>query len=205
MLEELSKQNNSILKTSEAVKLGFTKPFFLEFVRNNGYKMLSRGVYLAPDSWEDGMFALQIRYAKAVLSHETALYLLELSEREPLEYEVTVPHGYNSTNLKQQNVSVFSVKPEWYSIGVIECKTPMENTVRVYNAERTLCDIFKGNCKIEIQDKQFAIKQYLGNREKIFHCCWNTQRNLKWKKLLSIIWRFCYDKNIKAAKRFSSQ
>ncbi len=139
MLIELSKHNNGILKTSDAVKLGITKPYFLDYVRNNGYKMLSRGVYLAPDSWEDGMFALQSRY--------------------PLRYEVTVPHGYNSTKLKQQNVSVFSVKPEWYSVGVIECKTPMGNNVHVYNAERTLCDIFKGNCKIEIQDKQFAIKQ----------------------------------------------
>lgn len=165
-LEELSKQNNGVLKTSDAVKLGFTKPYFLDFVRNNNYKKLSRGVYLAPDSWEDGMFALQSRYAKAVFSHETALYLLELSEREPLKYEVTVPHGYNSTKLKQQNVSVFSVKPEWYPIGVVECKTPMGNSVCVYNAERTLCDIFKGNCKIEIQDKQFAIKQYLRNRKK---------------------------------------
>ena len=159
MLIELSKQNNGILKTSDAVKLGISKPYFLDYVRNNGYRMLSRGVYLAPDSWEDGMFALQSRYEKAVFSHET-------SEREPLKYEVTVPHGYNSTKLKQQNVSVFSVKPEWYLVGVIECKTPMGNSVHVYNAERTLCDIFKGNCKIEIQDKQFAIKQYLRNREK---------------------------------------
>ncbi len=68
--------------------------------------------------------------------------------------------------MKQQNVYVYSVKPEWYSVGVIECKTPMGNSVNVYSAERTLCDIFKGNCKIEIQDKQFAIKQYLRNREK---------------------------------------
>ncbi len=83
MLIELSKQNNGILKTSDAVKLGISKPYFLDYVRNNGYRMLSRGVYLAPDSWEDGMFALQSRYEKAVFSHETALYLLELSEREP--------------------------------------------------------------------------------------------------------------------------
>lgn len=44
--------------------------------------MLSRGVYLAPDSWKDGMFVLQSRYAKAVFPYETALYLLEKMQIE---------------------------------------------------------------------------------------------------------------------------
>ena len=76
LIENLSKQNNGILKTSDVEKLGITKPYFYEFLAKHGYKKLSQGVYLAPDSWEDGMYALQQRFCKAVFSHETALYLL---------------------------------------------------------------------------------------------------------------------------------
>ena len=166
MLEKLSKQNNGILKTSDAERLGVTKPYFYEFIAKRGYKKLSQGVYLAPDSWEDGLYALQQRFCKAVISHETALYLLGLSEREPTRYEFTVPHGYNATSLKRQDAAVYSVKPEWYPIGIVDSKTPMGNSVKIYNAERTLCDIFKPNCHIEIQDRQFAVKEYVRQKDK---------------------------------------
>lgn len=165
-IENLSAQNNGILKTSDVQQLGITKQYFYEFISKRGYKMLSRGVYLAPDAWEDGMFALQQRFRRAVFSHETSLYLLGLSEREPFQYEVSVPRGYNTMSLKRQNAVVYSVKPEWYSIGIVDAETPMGHSVRIYNAEKTLCDIFKANCHIEIQDKQFAVKEYVRKKDK---------------------------------------
>lgn len=183
-IENLSIQNNGILKTSDAIELGISKQYFHEFVTKNGYKMLSRGVYLAPNSWEDGMYSLQNRYTKAIFSYETALYLLGLSEREPLQYEVTVPQGYNATKIKQQNVNVYTVKPEWYNIGIIEYFTPMNNTIKTYSAERTLCDIFKGTCKIEIQAKQYAVKEYLRRNNKNIPLLMEYAKTLKVEKQL---------------------
>lgn len=181
-IENLSIQNNGVLKTSDAIKLGITKQYFYEFIAKNGYRMLSRGVYLSPDSWEDRMYTLQSRYEKAIFSYETALYLLGLSEREPFQYEVTVPQGYNPTKLKRQNVTVYTVKAEWYSLGITDCLTPMNNSVKVYNAERTLCDIFKGTCKIEIQAKQFAIKEYLRQSNKNIPLLMEYAKTLKVEK-----------------------
>ena len=181
-IESLSGQNNGILRISDAVKLGISKQYVYEYIAKRGYIMLSRGVYLAPDSWEDSMYALQQRFHKAVFSHETALYLLGLSEREPFRYEITVPHGYNATNLKQQKAAVYSVKPEWYHIGIVDGTTPMGNPVKVYNAERTLCDIFKPNCHIEIQDKQFAVKEYVRQKEKNIPLLMEYAKTLKVEK-----------------------
>ena len=183
-IEKLSAKNNGILKTSDVEQLGITKQYFYEFIAKRGFKMLSRGVYLAPDAWEDGMFALQQRFQKAVFSHETSLYLLGLSEREPFQYEVTVPHGYNAMSLKQQNAAVYSVKPEWYSIGIADSKTPLGNSVRIYNAERTLCDIFKANCRIEIQDKQFAVKEYVRQKDKNIPLLLEYAKTLRVEKAL---------------------
>ena len=172
----------SMPTTKKAVLFYNKQPYFYEFLAKHGYKKLSQGVYLAPDSWEDGMYALQQRFCKAVFSHETALYLLGLSEREPFQYEVTVPHGYNATNLKNQNAVVYSVKPEWYSLGIIETETPMGNSVKIYNTERTLCDIFKTNCHIEIQDKQFAVKEYIRQKEKNIPLLLEYAKTLKVEK-----------------------
>lgn len=166
IIEELSNRNNGILKTCDVVNAGISKSYFLDFVKRNNYRKLARGMYISPDAWEDSMYIFQSRYSQAVFSYETALYLLDLSEREPFEYEVTVKHGYNTKKLKEYGVVVYTVKSEWYSIGITDLKTTMGNTVRAYNAERTLCDIFKSQCKIEIQDKQFAIKQYLRRAER---------------------------------------
>lgn len=161
ILEEISNRNNGLLRTRDVVRAGISKSYFLEYVKANDYRKLARGIYISSDAWEDGMYILQSRYNQAVFSYETSLYLLGLSEREPFNYEVTVKRGYNTKNLKEYGAVVYTVKPEWYPIGIVDLKTPIGNMVRAYNAERTLCDIFKGQCKIEIQDKQFAMRQYV--------------------------------------------
>lgn len=161
MIDKISEQNNGILKTSDVISAGISKPYFLEYVKKCGYQKLSKGIYLSPNAWEDGMYVFQSRFNMAVFSYETALYLLGLSQREPFMYEVTVKRGYNTKVLREQSAKVYTVKHELYPVGIVEMKTPMGNTVRTYNAERTLCDIFKTSCNIEIQDKQFAVKEYI--------------------------------------------
>ncbi|MGN0476932.1 MAG: abortive phage infection protein [Ruminococcus sp.] len=180
IIKKISNKNNGILRITDVVSAGISKPYFLEFVKKQDYRKLARGIYISPDAWEDGMFILQSRFNQAVFSYETALYLLDLSNREPSKYEVTVKHGYNTRNLKKQGVIVYTVKPEWYSMGVCNIKTPMGNTVRVYNAERTLCDIFKGQCKIEIQDKKYAVKQYIKRKDK------NIPKLMEYAKILKV-------------------
>lgn len=161
IIEELSKKNNGILKTGDVVNAGISRSYVLDFVKKNNYRRLAKGIYIAPNAWEDGMYIIQSIYNQAVFSYETALFLLGLSEREPIKYEVTVKRGYNTKNLKEQGIVVYTVKPERYSLGITKLKTPMGNFVKAYNVERTLCDIFKGQCKIEVQAKQYAVKQYI--------------------------------------------
>lgn len=161
LLENISKENNGIFRTKDATDIGISRTYFQEFVRKEGYEQIAKGIYLSPDAWEDGMYILQTRFAQAVFSHETALYLLDLADREPTRYTVTVKQGYNPEKLNRQGVKAYTVKKEWHSLGVIEVQTPMGHRVRTYNAERTLCDIFRSRSQVEIQDKKVAIKEYV--------------------------------------------
>lgn len=165
-LELILEENNGMLRTSDAVNAGISKTYFLEYIKKHRFVKIANGIYLSNTAWEDGMYILQSQHSKAIFSHETALYLLGLSEREPFKYEVTVPRGYNTSSLKEKNTKPYTVKKELYAIGITELKTPMGNVVKSYDAERTLCDIFKPNCDIEIQDKQFAIKEYIHSSQK---------------------------------------
>lgn len=166
LLEKITNENNGILRLEDAMLAGISKTYVLDFVKKNDYEQVARGIYLSPDAWEDGMYILQMRYKEAVFSHETALYLLEMADREPLQYTVTMKRGYNSTNLTKQGVKVYTVKKEWHDLGVTEARTPMGHMVRVYDAERTLCDVFRGCSQVEIQDRQTAIRDYVARRKK---------------------------------------
>lgn len=166
LLEKISNDNNGILRLKDAMDAGISKTYVLDFVKKNDYEQAARGIYLSPDAWEDGMYILQMRYKEAIFSHETALYLLEMADREPLQYTVTMKWGCNPSNLTKQGVKVYTVKKEWHNLGVTQACTPMGHTVRVYDAEKTLCDVFRGSSQVEIQDRQTAIREYVARREK---------------------------------------
>lgn len=166
LIEKVLEENNGILRLEDALLAGISKTYVLDFIKKHDFEQAARGIYLSPDAWEDGMYILQMRYKGAVFSHETALYLLGLADREPTQYTVTVKRGYNPTNLTKQGVKVYTVKKEWYTLGVTQAHTPMGHMVCVYDAERTLCDVLRGNSQIEVQDKRTAIREYAAGRKK---------------------------------------
>lgn len=166
LIEKILEENNGILRLEDALLAGISKTYALDFIKKSNYEQVARGIYLSPDAWEDGMYILQMRYKGAVFSHETALYLLEMADREPIQYTVTMKRGYNPANLTRQGVKVYTVKKEWYSLGMTQARTPMGHMVRIYDAERTLCDVFRGNSQIEVHDRQNAIREYAAKGKK---------------------------------------
>ena len=166
MLDSLLQNNNGFLKTSDAVAAGISKPYFSEYVSKRGLERVAHGLYMSQDAWEDGMHVIQVRYPLAVFSHETALYLLNLAEREPVKYTVTLKAGTDATGLTKKGVKVYKVKKTLLDEGVVEATSPAGHTLRTYNPERTICDLIRSRRNIEIQDLQTAIKEYLRRKEK---------------------------------------
>ena len=112
------------------------------------------------------MFILQYKYPKGIFSYETALYLHGLTDRTPLSYTMTFPKGYNITAAKTNRVAAKIVNVENYELGLIEMQSPCKNKIRVYDVERTLCDIVKGNNACDIQIVNSAMKNYIRLKDK---------------------------------------
>lgn len=165
-LDSLFEQNNGILKTAQVLELGMSKPMFYAYAKQRGLEQVAHGVYLSPDAWTDAMYLLHLRCAQAVFSHESALLFHDLTDREPEQYSITVKTGYNPTNLKADGLKVYTIKKELHDVGLISMKTPFGNSVPVYDAERTICDIVRSRSGIEMQTFQDALKQYATRREK---------------------------------------
>ena len=121
---------------------------------------------------------------RCVFSHESALYLLDMSDREPLKYTVTVNQGYNPSRLKSAGIHVYTAYEKWYDMGLSEVMTPFGHSVRVYNCERTLCDVFRGNSQVEIQDRLCALHAYVRSNKKNLNLLFKYAKELKVEKQL---------------------
>jgi predicted transcriptional regulator of viral defense system len=179
-LDLLVEKNNGYLKTSDAARAGISRSYLSEYVRKRTFTRVAHGLYMSPDAWEDGMYVIAVRYPAAVFSHETALYLLDLAEREPTKYAVTLKAGANASGLTKQDVKVYKVKESLFGEGVIETRSPVGHTLRVYNPERTLSDLIRSRRNIEIADLQAALREYVRRKEK------NIPLLMRYAKLFSV-------------------
>ena len=103
LLDELVTAGNGYLLTSQVLKEGISKPTLADYVNKRNMKRVAQGLYLAEDAWPDDLYQLQIQNQRIVFSHETALMLHGLMEREPVSVSVTVKAGYNATLTKTRN------------------------------------------------------------------------------------------------------
>lgn len=166
ILKSLLNENQGILMAAKALDAGVSKYHFYKYVKSEELEKVAPGIYLSADAWGDDLYILQARYAEVIFSHETALYLLDLVDREPLQITVTAKGKYNAQKLTEQGVKIYRIKPELHTLGVCELPSPGGHQIRAYNAERTICDIIRSRSNIEIQDYQTALKSYLRRKEK---------------------------------------
>ena len=166
LINNLIISNNGLIRTSQVLELGVSKPTLYQYIKENELEQVAHGIYVTKETWVDAMYLLSIRCKQAVFSHETALFLHDLTDREPIEYEITVKTGYNPSRLKEDNFKVYTVKKELHGEGIIELQTTFGNKVPVYNMERTICDIIRNRSNTEIQTIQTALKQYVKRNDK---------------------------------------
>ena len=166
MILKMLKDGKGFITASEVTAAGIQRRALGELVTTNRIYRVARGIYALPETWEDEMYFLQYRFSKGIFSNETALYLHGLSDRTPMSYTLTFPHGYNAAGLKRHNANSKFVIPEIYDLCITEKPSPCGNPLRVYNVERTLCDIVKGKHAYDIQLVTPAMKAYAVSREK---------------------------------------
>ncbi|AWW28119.1 MULTISPECIES: type IV toxin-antitoxin system AbiEi family antitoxin domain-containing protein [unclassified Acetobacterium] len=165
-LDKLIVDHDGIVQTSQVVAEGISKPVFYDYVKAKKLEQVAHGVYASADAWTDSLYLIHIRSKQAIFSHETALFLHDLTVRELAPYSITVKTGYNPTRLKEDGIQVYTVKPELHPVGCTSAQTPFGHTVPVYDMERTICDLIRSRKGIEIQIFQDAIKQYVGRKDK---------------------------------------
>ena len=163
---KILEQNKGFITTAQVTNAGLQRRALSELVTADRIYRVERGIYALPETWEDDMYFLQYRYAKGVYSYGTALYLHGLSDRTPISYILTFPHGYNAPGLKKRNVKAKYVTLDIYDMGITSMPSQSGNSLRAYDVERTLCDIVKGKSSLDVQLVNQAMKTYAESKTK---------------------------------------
>lgn len=183
-LKALIDEHKGIILTKYVTEVGIPRTYISELVKKSVLERLERGIYITKDSFDDEMFRLHAKYASVVFSHDTALFLHDLTDRDPIQYSVTVPQGYNSQNIKAIGIKVFSIKKELYELGLTTVKTMFGRDVKCYNIERTICDILRSRNQMDIAIVTDAIKRYSKRKDKNLPELMRYAENFRVAKLL---------------------
>jgi len=165
-LKSILTKNSSTVTTAQANEVGISNERLRLLVKSGDLERAAFGVYILPDEFVDKMYITQLRRPKIIYSHETALFLHDLTDRDPVSFTVTVPTGYNAVKLRDEGFTVFTIKRELHEVGTAELPTMFGHTVVAYGLERTICDCLRSRNQMDIAVVTDAIKRYAGRKDK---------------------------------------
>jgi predicted transcriptional regulator of viral defense system len=179
----LQDQHGTLL-TSDLARFNIPRTYLTILERNGEIERVSRGVYRATASMEDELFSFQSRYKASIYSHETALYLHDLTDRTPLFYSLSVPSGYHSVGLKKSGYKVFYVNRDLLDLGVISMNSPHGNAIRVTGLERTICDVARSRNQMDLQLVYEALKRYVRRSERNIDLLYSYAKRFQIQKVI---------------------
>lgn len=160
-LEKLIEQQKGTVLSTDLDFYQIPRTYLQVMVAEGKLERVNRGVYVATDSIQDEMYSMQTKYPRLIYSHETALYLHALSDRTPFEYSASVPSGYKVVSLVAERFKIYYIKKELHELGLETLESFQGNPIKVYNIERTICDLVRSRNRIDVQIFNEAMKRFV--------------------------------------------
>lgn len=183
-----AKKNNGNVSRKEMRKEGIYPYAMQQLIDRYQLREVASGFYVFPNKPIDGPFLFQMQYTRAVISHETALYYLGLSDVIPKQTIMSMPRYYKLSQIYQAKDAVTDYRkiyrsPKGDKSGIIAeyaendpiyavrnhsidtkqiilCKTVYNNPVRVTSMERSIVDVLNPSFRTEEEIKVEAIRRY---------------------------------------------
>lgn len=172
--------NNGFLRNKDLVDNNIPSVYLTRLVNNNVIERVSRGLYVRTNSLPDDLVILQNKSKNAIYSNMTALYLYGFSDRLPIKYDITVNSGYNGSLQEVDNVNLFYTKKELLNLGEFVYRLDSGNLIKVYDLERTICDVIKNKNRLDQELANKALRKYFYSKEK------NTLKLYEYAKKMKI-------------------
>lgn len=159
-LIDVIKNNGGYITAREIEKENINRHYLRTLIEEGKVIRISRGFYTLKNSFADNFYIMLSKSKNAIFSDATALYFHDLSDRNPAIYDITVPYSGGNSYKNEKNVNLHYVKKELLNLGLIEMESPFGMKVKVYDIERTICDIIKNKNKMDSEIFVRALQRY---------------------------------------------
>ena len=181
-LKNFFKKNHGYITTKEIENIGISKTLIPELIKQKVLRKVAYGIYIDNNLIEDEFYILQKRFSNIVFSYNTACYLLNLSDRAPYKIDITT---INHNNINE-DLNIHYISKDKFDIGIIEIESPYTNPIKIYNAERCICDLLKNPNAVDLEVYNKIVNNYFKKKNK------NLTTLEKYSKIFNVHKKFEY-------------
>ena len=161
--KKIIKKNNGILYSNKLDEYNIDRHILYSLVQEGILNRIAHGIYASPDKDINDFWLIGKRYKNGIYSHNTALYFYGMTDRTPFQLDMTFP---SNNRVKNDLLNVHYIKKEFYDLGLTQLEIEKNFTIKIYNSERTICDIIRDRNKIDLQIFNTAINEYMKRKDK---------------------------------------
>ena len=183
ILKKMIEDNNGVITTKMLEEKNIHRQYLKKLVDEGYIENVARGVYMVPGKHISEYYTVGEQYKSGIFSHNTALYLYDMTDRTPFELDMTFPSNVRISNFM---VKAHYVSKDKFELG-LTTKIMWDGTIiRVYNMERTICDIIRDRNKIDSQIFNTALKEYMKRKDKNLNLLYEYAKEFKILKILKV-------------------
>lgn len=183
-LDQLFEGEVGLLRSSALRAGGLSFRQINQMVETGQLEKLDRGLYRKPDSHYDERLDLSLRIPSGVFCLYSACMLHELSSFVPSEMHLAIPKKSRYVLPAYPPVVLYYWERVPQNIGISTFKLP-EGEVLVYDAEKTVCDMFRFRRKVGPDLAGEVLRSYLRRPNRRLGTLMEYARQLRIERELS--------------------
>lgn len=166
-IEKIIENNNGYVSRKNIDKDNIPSIYLTRYVKKHNLIQIARGFYAKREWIVDPYLVFQYTYPQFIYSFNSAIYLHGLGDILPNYLEVTKPINYHPYTKRRDDVVIHADTVDAsYNLGITEIVTSLGNPVRVYDKEKTICDIIKNKDKVEFEVYVKALNKYAKSKDR---------------------------------------
>jgi predicted transcriptional regulator of viral defense system len=172
-IDQLRKQfmdHGNIMKTSELKTIGVSSRQIAKLLETNVLKKIKTGFYEMADGAVRDEIVIAKLFPSAVIYLESALLYYGYTDRIPTRWQIAVDKNISKPQfqLSYPPITPFFIEKKYLIFGIAEYEVNGIK-IRIFDKDRTICDILRYSNKIDNEVFRQAIQKY----------CKDKNRNIK--------------------------
>lgn len=161
-------KNNYVMTTAELLDAKLYYADIKQLLDDGFIERVRRGYYhWIQDNGESEIVIINRLFPDAVLCMETALFYYQYSDRNPSEWSFAIDKNVSKlrTNIDYPFIKAYRVEKHLLTLGETKGKLD-HHTVRIYDRDRTICDVLRNMNKMDKEIFNKAIQGYVSDPQK---------------------------------------